>query len=633
MTKKIKIYLGLIIFIAGILFFSPALAQTALPAGGSNFDTAKLIQPGKYQAELAPQVENYYSIQVKAGQEINIKSAFPPDARVELNLYDENKEDLLTLGPWLPGSQKSIYTYYLRVFNDWEEEPVSGTLEISLTNRYDANSGTDASDSFDTALSITPGNYQGYFSGQGALSVWGTDDKDIYQLSVQKGTTYEFKLTPSAKEEMSLALYGLDRQEIQEESSANAGAMVTLSLTPVSDTKVFLAVERPYITNTQIPGYKLDIKSSVPLIKFYICKGEKCESAGEYVSKADCEKAMAKTCYQTENCDGKCGVPPPVECAKDSDCPAGKICQDKKCVEKPVPPQKCSKDSDCPTGNVCKDGKCVLAPECTKDADCPTGMICKEGLCLFPILKCTKDSDCPAGKICQDKKCVEKPVLCVKDSDCLTGQVCKNGKCETVIPPVGCVKDSDCPTGNVCKDGKCVVSPLPPPGPGLTEKLLSIFKNLNWLYIGIIAGLVVLAIIVLILFLRKKPEKKENIPPATFSGSKEADKPTVGYKHPCKYCDKLIPPNSTVCPFCGKINPLGPYRCPKCHEPVQKDWQTCSRCGQNLRIVCPKCGKVTFFGDYCEDCGARLLVTCPHCGQEQPPLGDKCIKCNKPLEI
>jgi hypothetical protein len=120
--------------------------------------------------------------------------------------------------------------------------------------------------------------------------------------------------------------------------------------------------------------------------------------------------------------------------------------------------------------------------------------------------------------------------------------------------------------------------------------------------------------------------------PNTPTGTQEANKPVVGYKHSCKYCDKLIPPNSTVCPLCKKSNPLGPYRCPKCHEPIEKDWQVCSYCNQNLRIVCPFCQKVTFFGDHCEDCGARLLVTCPFCGQEQPPLGDNCIKCGKSME-
>ena len=78
------------------------------------------------------------------------------------------------------------------------------------------------------------------------------------------------------------------------------------------------------------------------------------------------------------------------------------------------------------------------------------------------------------------------------------------------------------------------------------------------------------AIIVLILYLTK-PKDKENFPTPVFSGSNDADKPVVGYKHACNYCDKLIPPNSTVCPLCGKENPLGPGRCPKCHQPIQKD--------------------------------------------------------------
>lgn len=108
----------------------------------------------------------------------------------------------------------------------------------------------------------------------------------------------------------------------------------------------------------------------------------------------------------------------------------------------------------------------------------------------------------------------------------------------------------------------------------------------------------------------------------------------AGYKHPCRYCDKLIPPESKVCPFCGKVNPLGQFRCPKCRNPVQKDWKRCSNCGLSLEIICPVCGKETFFGDYCEQCDARLVVVCPDkkCREEQPPIGEKCIKCGKPLK-
>ena len=104
-----------------------------------------------------------------------------------------------------------------------------------------------------------------------------------------------------------------------------------------------------------------------------------------------------------------------------------------------------------------------------------------------------------------------------------------------------------------------------------------------------------------------------------------------GYKQSCRYCGKLISDDSNVCPYCGKVNPLGPLRCPKCKNPVEREYKVCSNCGQNLEIVCPKCGEKTFFGDYCEHCGARLVVVCPHCKTEQPPIGNKCIKCGKPL--
>jgi RNA polymerase subunit RPABC4/transcription elongation factor Spt4 len=107
----------------------------------------------------------------------------------------------------------------------------------------------------------------------------------------------------------------------------------------------------------------------------------------------------------------------------------------------------------------------------------------------------------------------------------------------------------------------------------------------------------------------------------------------AGYKHPCRYCGKLIPPESNVCPICGRRNPLS-LRCPKCKSPIEKGWKSCSDCGLSLEIICPSCGKPTFFGDYCDVCDAPLTVICPNpkCRTEQPPLGDKCIKCHKPLK-
>jgi hypothetical protein len=95
-----------------------------------------------------------------------------------------------------------------------------------------------------------------------------------------------------------------------------------------------------------------------------------------------------------------------------------------------------------------------------------------------------------------------------------------------------------------------------------------------------------------------------------------------------------VPPDSNACPVCGKVNPLGPLRCPKCRSPIQEGWKRCSTCGLVLEVACPKCGKTTFFGDYCSLCGAQIAVVCPNkkCGAIQSPLGDKCIKCGKKLK-
>ncbi len=106
-----------------------------------------------------------------------------------------------------------------------------------------------------------------------------------------------------------------------------------------------------------------------------------------------------------------------------------------------------------------------------------------------------------------------------------------------------------------------------------------------------------------------------------------------GYKHPCRHCGQLAPPNANVCPFCGKVNPKGPARCPKCRNPIKKEYKVCAGCGIELKTGCPRCGEETFLGDYCDHCDERLLVVCPgkKCGLEQAPIGEFCVKCGEKL--
>ncbi len=84
-----------------------------------------------------------------------------------------------------------------------------------------------------------------------------------------------------------------------------------------------------------------------------------------------------------------------------------------------------------------------------------------------------------------------------------------------------------------------------------------------------------------------------------------------GYKHPCRYCGKLVEADFNICPFCGKTTPTGPLRCPKCRYPIEEGYKVCAHCGLALEISCPKCGKPTFFGPNCQVCNTVLTYEDP----------------------
>lgn len=95
------------------------------------------------------------------------------------------------------------------------------------------------------------------------------------------------------------------------------------------------------------------------------------------------------------------------ECSSSKDCESqegyGKICVEGRC-------QECGQDTDCKAGFVCRELKCVPRPECEKDADCPSGKSCQAGRCeaAEPKAECQADADCGAGRACEGGKCVDK---------------------------------------------------------------------------------------------------------------------------------------------------------------------------------------------------------------------------------
>jgi PGF-CTERM protein len=214
-----------------------ASAQQTLPKGGDNFETAVELQPGCYvnDHDIPYDTPEFFKLTVKAGQAFIVNVTNPteraagryskditsntlfydekfqpmplelddPDAR-PLTRYLHGAEGSGTWS-WLPNSEKSLYIYSMHC------SATKGTkYDISLEDKFDAGSKTDAGESFETAMEITSGVYKGYLSGE-----WvGTDAKDIYKLHVEKGDILTVKMTAKGACLGGFKIYESDREPL-----------------------------------------------------------------------------------------------------------------------------------------------------------------------------------------------------------------------------------------------------------------------------------------------------------------------------------------------------------------------------------------------------------------------------------
>ncbi len=248
-------------------------AQQALPKGGDGFDTAVEIKPGSYKEgrSLKSHETEYFYIDVKAGQEIKIKGTFTPETKLSaiatIDLYDEDRTDLRvgcyesgkgTMDipcevSWMTNSDKETYKYYIRTGSDtWNI--TSYLLDVSLVDRYDAKSQTDAGDTVEKAMEITSGEYNAYLSGKA-----GVDTKDFYKMAVRKGKTLTVKVTPPSEAIMEVAVYDKDRRVLKDEYASNPGAIVTNSLAIEKSEDVFAGVICDRYCSDNLVAYTLNI--------------------------------------------------------------------------------------------------------------------------------------------------------------------------------------------------------------------------------------------------------------------------------------------------------------------------------------------------------------------------------------
>lgn len=239
--------------------------------GGDSFANATPIYSGhSSEAWLDVGDEDYFYIMVNAGQTLYLEGSIVTNKAglVRHSIHDEDKSPLndgCVNGKfvsdtirWSPDSRKDSYKFYIRVECVFDGQY---NLNVSIEDHYDANSGTDAGNTFDTAMNITQGSYDGFLSGK-YHGDQGTDLKDLYKLPLEAGETINVKSTPPDDVKLKTMIYNEDRANVNSTESPDTGAITRSAWTAPSAQDVYILIERAgdYPSGT----YHMDISVESP---------------------------------------------------------------------------------------------------------------------------------------------------------------------------------------------------------------------------------------------------------------------------------------------------------------------------------------------------------------------------------
>lgn len=249
--KKVLVVLSVLSIISATpaIWKSEKIKAAEIAKGGSAIENAVPITAGTYSGiALAEREETFYSISVKAGQELKVSGSFKVVAENEtygtndtIEIFNDTKEKIASKFETAPAlfsasaladSSKSTHTFYIRISDDtWGIE--SGEITVALNDRFDANSSTDAGKDFDSALSISPGSFKGYYSQ--------VDTDDMYVISAKAGN-FSAKIKPDKEASPSVKIFNASRSELVDEVASNGGEIVTAATTLDKDQNAYVQV-------------------------------------------------------------------------------------------------------------------------------------------------------------------------------------------------------------------------------------------------------------------------------------------------------------------------------------------------------------------------------------------------------
>lgn len=256
--ERAIVLIGLLLVAA---LFSVHSASAGAMGGGNSFDTATQIEPGDYQDEIIAKGEKYFYIKLQPGQELVFKITAEKkyfnvivfdDDRSKITQKEVSSDRETVSFYYLASSKKDSYRYYIEIVGGSPDAEFH--TKVAIEDHFDANSGTDAGDTFNDALSVSPGNYEGFLS---VNEKSGDDLKDYYKLSIQSGDKVNIALTPSSEEaKLILSLFNENRETVKTDEPKEAGAIARTMWLADSSQDIYILVKGYY---DDAGEYSLDI--------------------------------------------------------------------------------------------------------------------------------------------------------------------------------------------------------------------------------------------------------------------------------------------------------------------------------------------------------------------------------------
>jgi hypothetical protein len=178
-------------------------------APNDGFDTAKEVSEGFNEARIVGGEADYYRIEANDTDALDVAVTNAKLNDLSLTLYGPDREQFASDGNDFEGIDHTVKlsqtgTYYIRVAGQSQQTTTDYTLNVDRVTPSE-NDQFAPNDGFDTAATVT-----GEFSE--ARIVGG--EADYYQVGLDEGDGFFVEVTNAKLNDLSLTLYGPDRQQL-----------------------------------------------------------------------------------------------------------------------------------------------------------------------------------------------------------------------------------------------------------------------------------------------------------------------------------------------------------------------------------------------------------------------------------